>query len=97
MVEIAACLVVALFVAAYAHTKGRTGWHWFILSVCAYGALWLGTVVIVNVAGIPIWLGSPKLALFVGALTAMPILIVLVSVPGRPRRHVASAHREPTR
>jgi hypothetical protein len=91
MSHIAAAVLVGLILAIGAHVKGRTGWHWFLLSVCAFGAVWLLTVAAMYVAGIQIWLGSPKLALFVGMLTALPILVTLFSVPARPRRHLAVA------
>jgi hypothetical protein len=88
MIHMAAAALLGLMIAAGAHLKGRTGWHWFVLSVCAFGAIWVLTVAAVNFAGIQIWLGSPKLALFVGVLTALPIVVIIVSVPARPRRHI---------
>jgi hypothetical protein len=90
MIHVGAAVIVGLVLAVGAHFKGRTGWHWFVLSVCAFGAVWVLTVVAVTFAGIRIWLGSPKLALFVAVLTALPILVTIVSVPSRPRRHLAA-------
>jgi hypothetical protein len=90
MIHVITAIVLGLFLAVGAHLKGRTGWHWFILSVCAFGAVWLLTVVAVYLADIQIWLRSPKLALFVGVLTALPILVTIISVPARPRRHFTS-------
>ena len=90
MIHVVTAVVLGLFLAIGAHLKGRTGWHWFVLSVCVFGAVWLLTVVAVYVADIQIWLRSPKLALFAAVLTALPILVTIISVPARPRRHIAS-------
>ena len=94
-IHIVAALVVGLAVALLAHVKGRTGWHWLLLSVCAFGIIWLATVVALDLAGIQVWLASPKLAMVVGALTGLPILIIVISVPTRPRRHAGAAPARP--
>src|ERR1700691_2731532 len=94
MVSAATCIVVAFVLSAYAYWKGRTAWHWFVLSVCTFGMVWLMTILTLDLAGVAIVLESRKLALFAGVLTGIIILIVFVSVPERPRRHVASMRRE---
>jgi hypothetical protein len=93
MSSIATGAVVALVMSAYAAWKGRTAWHWFLLSASAYGVMWILTVLALDLAGVQVWLPSHKLALFVGALTGAMILIILISVPERPGRHLLQARR----
>ena len=93
MISAATCIAVAFALSVYAHWKGRTAWHWFVLSVCAFGAVWLATILTLDLSGIRVMLGSRKLALFAGAVTGIIVLIVLVSVPQRPRRHLESMRR----
>jgi 4-hydroxybenzoate polyprenyltransferase len=94
MISAATCITVAFVLSVYAYWKGRTAWHWFVLSVCAFGVVWLATILTLDLSGVRINLESRKLALFAGALTGIIILIVLVSVPQRPRRHVVPMRRE---
>lgn len=93
MTSIATGIVVALILSGYAAWKRRTAWHWFALSAGAYGLIWVFTVFALDLAGVKIWLGSHKLAWFVGALTGALILIILISVPERPGRHLVQARR----
>jgi hypothetical protein len=93
MYSIAGCAAVAVVLAIFAHIKGRTGWHWLVLAISAYAAIWLSTVVTLDLAGLSVPLSSGRLALYVGALAGIVILIILVSVPARPRRRVASSSR----
>jgi hypothetical protein len=95
MASLATCIGIALILAVYAHWKGRTAWHWFVLSAFAYAVIWILTVVALDLAGVEVWLGSHKLALFVGTLTGALILIILISVPERPGRHLLQARRDP--
>jgi hypothetical protein len=95
MVSIATCIAVALALAGYAHWKGRTGWHWLVFAICGYGVTWLSAIVALDFTGINVSFGSHKLAVFAGGLTGITTLIILISVPERPRRHFATASREP--
>ena len=87
MYGIVGCLAVAIVLASYAYWKGRTGWHWFVLTVCAFATIWISTIVALDLAGINIPFSSGRLALFVGVLAGIVIMIILVSVPQRVRRH----------
>ena len=93
MISIATPLAVAFCLAAYAHWKGRTGWHWFLFAICAYAAVWFITLVTLDFAGVYASAGSRKLAVFAGALSGVIVLLILVSVPQRARRHVHAAQR----
>lgn len=98
MFSVEICAVVAAVLAVYAHSKGRTGWHWFALSVGAFAAIWISTIVTLDLAGVGrIGVGSHKLAAFAGALTGIMILIILISVPKRVRRPVAPIPRQTQR
>lgn len=82
-------LAVATAMAILAAAKGRTAWHWFVLTVMTYAAivslsvlsLFLANVRQFNVAA------SPKLAAFAGIVTCSTIAFVLIMVPRRPRSH----------
>jgi hypothetical protein len=90
--------VLAYGVAVY---KGRTGWHWFALTVFAFAAVWLASFLVLYFASVQISLAAAdkSLAGFAGAVTCAVMVVVLFCVPYRPRRHSApleAARREPT-
>jgi hypothetical protein len=93
MMSLATCLAVAFGLAIYAHWKGRTGWHWFLFAICAFAAVWFITLVTLDFAGVYASPGSRKLAIFAGALSGTIVLLILISVPQRARRHVPAAQR----
>jgi hypothetical protein len=83
-----AVAAVITFVALY---KGRTGWHWFALSLFAFAAIWGTSFGVLYVANVRLTLGSADRALaeFSAAVTATVIVIVLAWLPHRPRPHSA--------
>ncbi len=85
---------VGALVTLLAVYKGRTGWHWFALSVFAFALIWLVSFVVLYAANVRLTLASADrtLAEFSGAVTATVIVILLVWLPPRPRPH---AHATP--
>jgi hypothetical protein len=86
---------------AVAVYKGRTGWHWFALAIFAFAALWLASYLVLYFASVQISLtaADKSLAGFAGAVTLAVMVVVLLYVPPRPRRHAApleAARRGPT-
>jgi hypothetical protein len=101
MVSVIAALAVAICAFALALLKGRTGWHWFILTLFAFAALWVMSALALYLAGIhtSFALADKELAEFVGGLTAIVVLVILLSVPNRPRASavsIASSRDGPT-
>jgi hypothetical protein len=91
MHSLVAGAVVGALVTFLAVYKGRTGWHWFALSVVAFASVWLASFVVLYFADVRLTLGTAdrSLAEFSGAVTATIIIILLVWLPPRPRRHAA--------
>jgi hypothetical protein len=90
--------ILVYSVAAY---KGRTGWHWFALTVFAFAAVWLTSSLVLYFANVQIsaTAADKPLAGFAGAVTCAVMLLVLFCVPYRPRKHGApleAARRGPT-
>ncbi len=101
MVSIIAGVLVAGSAFGVALYKGRTGWHWFVATLFAFSTLWVMSAAALYLAGMhpPFALVDTDLAAFVGGLTAIVVLIILVAVPQRPRSHtasVAAVRRGPT-
>lgn len=89
MVSIIAGLAVAgiaFFIALY---KRRTGWHWFALTAIAFALSWMLSAAGLYIAGVhlPFAVVDKELAGFVGVLTGIVIVAILIFVPQRPRRH----------
>jgi hypothetical protein len=99
MISAIAGLVVAVMAFGIALYKGRTGWHWFLLTLSAFAALWGMSAFGLYLAGVHQSLASADkhLGSFVGALTAAVIVAVLIAVPYRPRRHSVSFEAPPRR
>lgn len=68
--------------------KGRTGWHWFALSLFAFAAIWLFSIIVLYAANVQISLAvaDKSLAGFAGAVTCTVIFVLLVCVPYRPKK-----------
>jgi hypothetical protein len=81
--------IVGIIVFAVALYKGRTGWHWFALSLFAFASFWLLSFLVLYVANVKLTLSTAdrSLAGFAGALTAAVIVILLACLPHRPRPH----------
>jgi hypothetical protein len=88
MISTLTAVVVALVAFAVALFKGRTGWHWLLLSLVAFAMLWLLTAVALHFSDIRISIANAdrQMALFVGTVTAAVIGIILLAVPSRRRR-----------
>jgi hypothetical protein len=92
---------IGIVVYGVAVHKGRTGWHWFALTVFAFAAVWLASYLVLYFANVQI---SPvaadkSLAGFAGAVTCAVMVVVLLYVPYRPRRHAVpleAARRGPS-
>ncbi len=80
---------VALLIGIVAHLKGRTGWHWFLLSLFAFTAAGIASTLMLYVAdvGTNFATADRLLALAIGVLTCAVMLILVLSVPARPRGH----------
>lgn len=87
MVSIVTGLCIALGIAICAKCKGRTGWHWFMLNIVAFAAVWISSFVGLRLAEMPLTLDAADsvLAIFAGGMTGAVMLIVLLSVPYRPK------------
>lgn len=91
---------IAAVIFGVALFKGRTGWHWAVLSVVAFAALWFFSIGVLYAANVhvPFERADKALALFAGILTGFVIIILLVCVPHRPRRQATplrSMRRDP--
>lgn len=84
---------IALVIFAVALWKGRTGWHWLVLSLVAFLSLWLLTVVMLHFSAIRVSIvaADRELAAFVGVVTGAVMAIILFAVPSRPRRRNMSS------
>jgi hypothetical protein len=94
-------LVISIVVYGVAVYKGRTGWHWFALTLFAFAALWLVSFLALYVANVSVSLGAAdkSLAGFAGAVTCAVMVALLLSVPDRPKKHappMQAARRGPT-
>lgn len=92
MISVLTALLIALVMFALAVRKGRTGWHWFALSLLAFAFFWLSTAVVLHFSDIRISIATAdrELAAFAGFVTAAVIAIILLAVPSRPRRRRSS-------
>ena len=100
MLSVMTGIAIAAVTFGVALYKGRTGWHWFTLSLFAFATIWLLSVVLLYAANVQLSLvrADKALAGFVGAVTCVVILVLLVCVPYRPRkppRLSESIRREP--
>jgi hypothetical protein len=86
-------LAVAAAMAILAALKGRTAWHWFVLTVIAYAAIVSLSVLSLFLANVRQFnvVASPKLAAFAGVVTCSTIAFILIMVPRRPRPHGGAA------
>jgi hypothetical protein len=82
---------IGVLVFGLALYKGRTGWHWFALTIFAFSAVWLASYLVLYVASVdmPLAAADKSLAGFAGAVTLAVMLVILLYVPPRPRRHAA--------
>lgn len=99
MYSLVAGVAVGVMVALFAVYKGRTGWHWFALSLFAFASVWLMSFIVLYVANVRLSFDASDRALagFSAAVTATVVVILLVWLPDRPRRHVVppvTAERE---
>lgn len=87
MISVLTAVVIALVMFALAVWKGRTGWHWLVLSLLAFSSLWLLTALVLHFSEIRVSItrADRELAAFVGFVTAAVIAIILLAVPSRPR------------
>lgn len=94
MYSVMAGAAVAVVMTCIALYKGRTGWHWFLFSLILFGALWSLTELGLFLAGVHYSIASTdkRLAVFVGAITGIVIVTVLLAVPARPKRHEFPRH-----
>ena len=92
MHSVVAGVAVGALVTFFAVYKGRTGWHWFALSLFAFAIIWLASFVVLYAANVRLSLGSADRALaeFSAAVTVTVIVILLVFLPHRPRPHHAA-------
>jgi hypothetical protein len=95
-------LGVAVVMSGIAFYKGRTGWHWFALTLFAFASVYLLSMIALFAADLPVTVATDdrSLAGFAGAVTCTVILIVLFAIPPRPKRHsagLAHASRTPPR
>ena len=99
MYSLAVGAVVGALVTFFAVYKGRTGWHWFALSVFAFASVWLVSFVALYAANVRLTLSTAdrSLAEFSGAVTATIIVILLIWLPPRPRSHAAHSVAPPRR
>jgi hypothetical protein len=102
MMTVIAAIAIVILAYAAALYKGRTGWHWSVLALVAFGVLWLLTAATLLVAGVHQSLSAEdrNLAAFAGGLTAAVVLVILVAVPFRPKRRsvpLDAPERERTR
>ena len=89
MYSLGAAIVVALVIACVAWFKGRTAWHWFALALGAFVGvvvLSVGSLYIANVQ-LSLQTADKLLAGGAGALTGAVMLILVLCVPARPKRH----------
>jgi len=96
-----ACVGISVLVYGVAVHKGRTGWHWLALTLFAFVALWVFSFLVLHFANVPISLAAAdkSLAGFAGAITCAVMVVVMLSVPGRPRRQsppLEAGRRGPT-
>jgi len=82
-------VAIAILMSGLAFYKGRTAWHWFVLSLLAFATVWLVSAVSLYVANVRYSLAGADrwLSPFSGAVTCLVIVVLLVAVPPRPRRH----------
>lgn len=87
MISIATVIMIAVAMFALAVFKGRTGWHWLVLSLIAFASFWFLTAVALHFSDIRISIHTAdrELALFAGSVTAAVMAIILFAVPSRPR------------
>ena len=95
-----ASVVISAGVYGVAVYKGRTGWHWFALTLFAFAAVWLLSFMALDFANVRMSLtaADKSLAGFAGAVTCVVMVVVLLYVPPRPRKHgtpVAAMRRGP--
>jgi len=101
MVSILTSVGIALLMGSFAAWKGRTGWHWFCLTIVAYATIWALTAIGVHYSDIriSIRMADREFAAFTSILTAAILLVILIAVPRRPRRRSAArdhtAHPSP--
>ena len=88
MLSAMTAVAIAAVMFGVALYKGRTGWHWFALTLFAFATIWLLSVVVLYAANVELLLAraDKPLAGFAGAVTCVVILVLLVCVPYRPRK-----------
>jgi hypothetical protein len=88
VVSAATALGLAVVMAGVAAYKGRTAWHWLVLTIIAFATIWVMSVAGLAIAGVSISLASADvmLAAFAGAVSGVTLLFILAFVPVRPRR-----------
>ena len=81
-------IAIALAMATVARYKGRTGWHWFALSLFTFALILVLSAAALYLANVSmIWAKADSLlAAGAGALTGAVTLVVILCVPARPRR-----------
>jgi hypothetical protein len=92
MLSVVTGIAIAAVMFGVALYKGRTGWHWFALSLFAFATTWLLSVVVLYAANVQLSLvrADKSLAGFAGAVTCGVIFILLVCVPYRPRKSASA-------
>ena len=88
MVSALACFGVALCASIYALCKGRTAWHWFALGLAVFATIWVLSLIGLYLSNVEMVFSSEDrvLAAFAGAVTCSVIFIILLAVPGRPKK-----------
>jgi hypothetical protein len=94
MYSVMAGAAVAVVVLCIALHKGRTGWHWFLFSLISFASLWVLAALGLFLANVHYSIASTdkRLAVFVGVITGLIIVTVLLAVPPRPKRHAIPRH-----
>ena len=87
MITILLSLGVAILMAGFAMHKGRTGWHWFLLTLVAYIAVWAVSMAGLYLANLRVSVSNHDLAIFTAAITLTVIVVILLCVPARTRKH----------
>ena len=84
-------VAVALAMAAVARYRGRTAWHWFAMSLFAFGVVLGLSAAMLYLANVTLsWEVTDRLlAAGAGVLTGAVTLVVVLCVPARPRRSAA--------
>jgi hypothetical protein len=82
---------ISIVVYGVAVHKGRTGWHWLALTLFAFAAVWLLSFLVLYYANVRISLNAAdkSLAGFAGAVTCVVMVVVVLCVPYRPRKHAS--------